>query len=62
MVVGRHATIFGQAEVNGIATNYQIDVHDVTDEEEGDTFVIHTDNGYTAGGVVTNGNIRVASR
>ena len=61
VVVGTHATFFGQAEVNGVATNYRIDVQDLTSEDEGGTFVIQTDTGYTAGGVVTNGNVRVSS-
>jgi hypothetical protein len=54
------ATFFGQAEVNGVLTNYRIDVMDNGEPGAGrDTFTIQTGSGYTAGGVVDNGNIQV---
>jgi hypothetical protein len=55
-----HATFFGEATVDGVATNYRIDVEDLADPGAlSDTFTIHTDSGYTATGVVQHGNIQV---
>jgi hypothetical protein len=61
--VGQHATFFGNALVDGVPTEYRIDVNDV--DEPGaylDMFLIQTREGYSAGGVVTNGNIQVHTR
>jgi hypothetical protein len=54
-----HATIYGTAEQDGIATNYTIDVDDVSDLGLPDTFQITTDLGYTTGGPLTGGNIHI---
>jgi hypothetical protein len=57
-----HATLFGDATVNGTATTYRIDVDDNAEPGAGsDTFKIHTASGYTTGGVLTNGNIQIHS-
>jgi hypothetical protein len=57
---GTHATFFGNAQVNGVATTYRIDVDDLTEPGAGhDTFKIQTSSGYTAGGTLTNGNIQI---
>jgi hypothetical protein len=57
---GTHATFFGRAEVNGEATRYRIDVDDNGEPGAGrDTFKISTDSGYTASGVLTNGNVQI---
>jgi hypothetical protein len=60
LVLGTHATFFG-AEVNGVVTNYRIDVDDLDETGVFDTFLIQTDLGYTVGGEVMNGNVRVSS-
>ena len=55
-----HATFFGEATVDGVATNYRIDVDDLG--EPGvwrDTFKIQTDGGFAAAGVLTGGNIQI---
>jgi len=55
-----HATFFGEATVDGVATNYRIDVEDLADPGAlSDTFTINTESGYTATGVVEQGNIQV---
>jgi hypothetical protein len=59
VISGTHATFFGEATVNGVATNYRIDVDDVSEPGSGDTFKIQTDSGYTASGALTAGNIQV---
>ena len=57
---GTHATFFGNAQVNGTPTTYRIDVDDLAEPGKGaDTFKIHTDSGYTASGVLSQGNIQV---
>jgi hypothetical protein len=57
---GTHATVFGNATVNGVATTYRIDVDDLREPGTGqDTFRIQTDSGFTAGGVLTHGNIQI---
>jgi len=62
LIAGTHATIGGEALVNGVATNYQIDVEDLADPGAAvDTFTIVTDAGYAASGVVEHGNIQVNS-
>jgi YVTN family beta-propeller protein len=55
-----HATFFGNATVNGVATSYRIDVDDLAEPGDGrDTFKIQTASGYTVGGVLIRGNIQV---
>ena len=56
---GNTATIFGQALINGVATTYRIDVTDNGEPGSTDSFVIQTASGYSAGGLLTNGNIQV---
>lgn len=57
---GTHATVFGNAMVNGVTTTYRIDVDDLADPGKGkDDFTITTGTGYTVGGVLTAGNIQV---
>ena len=60
VIAGTHATIQGNAEVNGVPTTYTIDVDDLN--EPGtlrDTFKITTGTGYVAGGLLTGGNIQI---
>jgi Bacterial Ig-like domain (group 1) len=60
VVAGTHATFFGQADQDGVTTNYRIDVDDLADPGAGmDTFKIQTDQGYVAGGFLTAGNIKI---
>jgi len=60
VVVGTHATFFGQADQDGVTTNYRIDVDDLASPGAGmDTFKIQTDQGYIAGGFLTAGNIQI---
>lgn len=55
-----HATFFGQAEVNGVLTDYRIDVDDNAEPGRGtDTFKIVTSSGYSAAGILDGGNIQV---
>ena len=57
---GTHATIFGDATVNGAVTTYRIDVDDLGNPGKNkDDFFITTGTGYTVGGVLTAGNIQV---
>ncbi len=62
---GTHATLFGNATIKvgqgqEMQTTYRIDVDDLAEPgKDQDTFKIQTDNGYTAGGVLTQGNIQV---
>lgn len=57
---GNTATFFGQAEINGVTTNYRIDVTDNGEPGAGsDTFTIQTGSGYAAGGTLDNGNVQV---
>ena len=59
-VVGDHATFSGRATVNGVETTYTIDVDDLGEPGIGrDTFTIRTGTGYTAGGILTAGNIKI---
>ncbi|HEX8491318.1 MAG TPA: post-COAP-1 domain-containing protein [Pyrinomonadaceae bacterium] len=54
-----HATIYGTAEVNGTESLYKIDVLDNHEPGAGyDFFTIVTQNGYTASGLLTEGNIQ----
>ena len=58
--IGNTAILSGQATVNGVPTGYQIEATDVDDSGIGtDTFSIETDSGYSASGVLTEGNIQV---
>lgn len=60
LVTGTHATIRGNAEVNGVPTGYTIDIDDIGEPGMGrDMFKIVTDNGYEASGVLTGGNIQI---
>ena len=60
---GTHATVFGNATVNGVATTYRIDVDDIGEPGRGkDTFSIETSSGYAAAGVISQGNIQVHSQ
>ena len=55
-----HASFGGDATVNGVPTTYQIGVDDNAEPGTGaDTFTITTASGYTATGVLTQGNIQV---
>jgi hypothetical protein len=57
---GTHATVFGNATVNEEPTTYRIDVDDLGQPGKGkDVFNITTGTGYSAGGVITSGNIHV---
>jgi hypothetical protein len=57
---GTHATLFGDATVNGTPTTYRIDVDDLGEPGTGnDTFKLQTASGYTAGGVIQSGNIQI---
>ncbi len=57
---GSHASFGGNATVNGVATTYRIAVDDIAEPGTGaDTFTITTASGYTATGVLTQGNIQV---
>ena len=64
-VGGTHATIFGNAEHNGMMTRYRIDVADFGEPAAGqlappgDSFTIQTDSAYIAGGDIARGNIQV---
>ena len=62
VVTGTHAWFSGQATINGVMTNYRIDVDDLAEPGTGrDTFRVTTGSGYTAGGVLTSGNIQIHS-
>jgi hypothetical protein len=57
---GNHATFSGNARVNGVPTTYRIDVQNNGEPGVGsDTFAIQTTSGFTAGGVLTAGNVQV---
>jgi hypothetical protein len=57
---GNHVTITGNARVDGVPTTYRIDVQDNGEPGAGtDTFAIQTASGFTAGGVLTAGNVQV---
>jgi hypothetical protein len=59
-VAATHATLFGNATINGQPTTYRIDVDDIAEPGRGrDTFRIQTTSGYIAGGTLTAGNIQV---
>ena len=55
-----HATFFGNGTINGTPTRYRIDVDDNAEPGAGhDTFKLTTSTGYSAGGVISKGNIQV---
>jgi hypothetical protein len=57
---GNHVTFSGHASVNGTTTMYRIDVTDVAEPGDGaDNFAIQTLAGYSAGGLLTQGNIQI---
>jgi hypothetical protein len=57
---GNHATIFGNATVNGVATTYRIDVADNAETgSDADAFSIQTGTGYSRSGVLSGGNVLV---
>lgn len=57
---GSHATFFGNATVDGVATTYRIDIDDNGEPGHGrDILKMQTASGYTVGGVITSGNIQV---
>ena len=59
LVVGTHATIRGNATVNGVATTYVIDVDDLDESGAGvDTFKLVTP-AYAIAGPLTQGNIQI---
>ena len=54
------ATVYGHAQINGVATDYRIDVTDLAEPGKGrDTFAIQTTSGYSAGGTLDGGNVQV---
>ncbi len=57
---GSNAVFSGDAEVDGVATTYRIEVMDNGSSGIGqDTFAIETDSGFAAAGVLTAGNVTV---
>jgi hypothetical protein len=63
VTTGTRATFFGSATVNGVTTTYRIDVDDIAEPgRDADTFRIETSSGYTASGVLSQGNIQVHSQ
>lgn len=57
---GNHVTFSGNARVDGVPTTYRIDVQNNGEPGVGsDTFAIQTTSGFTAGGVLTAGNVQV---
>jgi hypothetical protein len=57
---GNHATIIGSATVNGAPATYRIDVFDNAEPgHDADSFAIQTSVGYSAGGVLSDGNIQL---
>jgi hypothetical protein len=60
VISGTHATFSGEATVNGVATDYQIDVDDLAEPGQGrDMFKVQTGSGYAAGGPLTAGNVQI---
>lgn len=60
MQLGTHVTFLGQARVNGVLTDYRIDVDDLGEPGRNrDLFGIQTTNGFAAAGVLRAGNIQV---
>ena len=54
-----HATLIGTAMQDGVATNFEIQVDDLSDSGLPDTFQITTDLGYSNGGPLTGGNVQI---
>jgi hypothetical protein len=62
MQLGTHVTFLGQALVNGVQTDYRIDVDDLGEPaRDRDLFGIQTTSGFTAAGVLRAGNMQVHS-
>lgn len=62
-VSGNHATVLGNATINDVAVRYWIDVADVTESGGGsDSWSISLSNGWSAGGVLDDGNVQVAAK
>jgi hypothetical protein len=60
MQLGTHVTFLGQARVNGVQTDYRIDVDDLGEPGRNrDLFGIQTTSGFSAAGVLRAGNIQV---
>ncbi len=60
MQLGTHVTFLGQARVNGVLTDYRIDVDDLGEPgRDRDLFAVQTTNGFTAAGVLRAGNIEL---
>lgn len=56
---GNHATFFGKARINGLPTDYRIDVDDNGEPGVADTFKIQTSVGYAALGPLERGNVQI---
>jgi hypothetical protein len=57
---GTHVTFWGHATVNGVTGTYRIDVHDIGEPGAGvDTFAIQVSTGFSAAGVLSQGNIQI---
>lgn len=57
---GNHVTFGGTADVSGSSATYRIEVQDNADPGAGaDTFTITTSSGFSASGVLLQGNIQV---
>jgi hypothetical protein len=54
-----HALLIGTAMQDGVATNFEIQVDDLSDLGLPDTFQITTGLGYTNGGPLTGGNVQI---
>jgi hypothetical protein len=62
-VVGRKATFTGRATVDGVpGIRFVVDVEDLGEPGDADTFRIVLADGYGAGGVLLNGNIKVEAQ
>jgi hypothetical protein len=62
MQLGTHVTFLGQTRVNGVQTDYRIDVDDLGEPGRNrDLFSIRTTGGFAAAGVLRAGNIQVHS-
>jgi hypothetical protein len=56
---GNSATFYGHATVNGVDTLYRIHVADASKSGAGDVFTFTTATGYSIGGTLTEGNLKV---
>jgi hypothetical protein len=59
VVTPTHATLFGRATVDGVETDYRIDVDDLGEPGFADAFAIQTASGYSAAGTLQGGNIQI---